>query len=123
MFFCRYNIIKRKHEFTIIQRKNIYQSVKVCRTQNFCICIDVNTKYAGKECDKLYEVLSTLKNKKLKINNILVEKYKDMLEYANFEPDYYSRTSTGIYKSGHNSIRLLKWLACYDRSYYGIYFL
>ena len=43
-----------------------------------------------------------------------------MLENPNFEQDYWSRTASGIYKIGHNSIRLLKWLIYYDRSYYDI---
>ena len=32
---------------------------------------------------------STLKNKKLKMNNILIEKYKNMLEISDFEQDYW----------------------------------
>ena len=59
-----------------------------------------------------------MKNKNLKINNILIEKYKDILENPNFEQDYWSRTAKGIYKIGHDSIRLMKWLFYYDRSYY-----
>ena len=34
-----------------------------------------------------------------------------MLENPTFEQDYWSRTAKGIYKKGHDSIRLLKWLA------------
>ena len=33
---------------------------------------------------------------KLKINNILIEKYKDMIINTDFERDYWSRTATGI---------------------------
>ena len=40
-----------------------------------------------------------------------------MLESPDFEQEYYSRTATGIYKCGHDSIRLMKWLVYYD-SYY-----
>ena len=46
-----------------------------------------------------------IKNKKLKTNNILIEKYKDMFMNPNFEQDYWSRTAEGIYKIGHDSIR------------------
>ena len=53
---------------------------------------------------KLYEGLSTLRNKKLKINNTLFEKFKDMSENPDFEQDYWSRTAEGIYKIGHDSI-------------------
>ena len=67
---------------------------------------------------KILEVLSTFKNKKIKINNILIEKYKDMLENPNFEKNHYSKISTGIYKTTHDSIRLKKWICYCDRSQY-----
>ena len=34
------------------------------------------------------------------------------------EQNHCSRTAEGIYKIGHDSFRLLKWLAYYDRSFY-----
>ena len=74
--------------------------------------------YDGKDYDEIYKVLSTLKNKKLKINNILIEKYKIMLENPDFEQNYWSRTAKSIYKIGHDSIRLMKWICYYDRSFY-----
>ena len=61
----------------------------------FCICLDII--YEGDDYDKIYEVLSSLKNKKLKINNILIEKYKDMSENSDFEQNYWSKTANGIY--------------------------
>ena len=50
--------------------------------------------------------------------NILIEKYRNMLETPDFEQDCWSRPAKGIYKIGHDSIRLLKWICYYDRSYY-----
>ena len=41
-----------------------------------------------------------------------------MLETPNIEQNYWSRTAIGIYEIGHDNIRLLKWLACYDRSFH-----
>ena len=41
-----------------------------------------------------------------------------MLENPDFEQNNFSITSTGIYKIGHDSIRLMKWICFYDRSYY-----
>ena len=41
-----------------------------------------------------------------------------MLENPDFQQDNWSRTAIGIYKIGQNSIRLLKWLAYYERFYY-----
>ena len=84
----------------------------------FSICVDVYKIYEGDDFDKINEVLSTLKNKKLKRNNILTEKYKNMLENPDFEQNHYSITSTGIYKIGRDSIRLRKWICYFDRSYY-----
>ena len=42
--------------------------------KKICIFIDVWKIYEGDDYEKIYEVLSTLKNKKLKINNVLIEK-------------------------------------------------
>ena len=41
-----------------------------------------------------------------------------MLENHVFEQNYYSRTADGVYKLGHDSIRLGNWLTYYDISYY-----
>ena len=119
-FSCNYVVSKRKNELSKIQRKkiNFINRLKYAEQKIFCICIDVYKIYEGDDYDEIYKVLSTLKNKKLKISNILIGKYKDMLENSNFEQNRYSITSTGIYKKGHDSIRLMKWICYYDRSYY-----
>ena len=41
-----------------------------------------------------------------------------MLENPDFEQDYWSKTAESIYKNGHESFRLRKWLAYYNRSLY-----
>ena len=46
----------------------------------FCICIEVYKIYEESEFDKILEALSELRNKKLKINDILIGKYKNMNE-------------------------------------------
>ena len=92
--------------------------MKYAEVKIFSICVDLYEIYEGVDYDKIYEVLTTLKNKKLKINNILIEKYKDLLENPNFEQNRYSITSTVIYKIGHDCIRLMKWICYYDRSFY-----
>ena len=74
----------------------------------FIFLIDIYKIYEGGEYNKIYEVLSTLKNKNLKINNILIEKFKIMLENFDFEQNYSSKTAIGIYKIGHDSIQLMK---------------
>ena len=118
-FSCGYNVNKRKHELSKIQRKkiNFINRLKYAEVKLFCICIDVYKIYEGDHYDEIYKILSTLKNKKLKINNTLIEIYKDMIQNPNFEQNKYSLTSTGIYKIGYDSIRLMKWICYYDRSY------
>ena len=70
------------------------------------------TKYGGNGYDKTYEFSSTLKNKKLKINIILNENYKEMVENPDFEQNHYSKTSTAVYRIGQDSVKLMKWI-CY----------
>ena len=70
---CGYNVIKRKHELSKIQRKKIFNNrLNYAEQKIFCNCIDVYKIYEGNDYDKIFEVLATLKNKKLKINNILI---------------------------------------------------
>ena len=117
---CGYNINKRKNELSKIQRKqiNFINRLKYAEVKIFSTCVDIYKIYEGDDYDKIYEVLSTLNNKKLKINNILIEIYEDMLRNPNFEQNKYSITSTGIHRIGHDSIRLLKWICYCDRSFY-----
>ena len=91
--------------------------IKYAEVNIFSICTDLYKIYEGNDYDKMFEVLSTLQYKELKIKNILVEKYKNMIENPDFEQDYWSRTAEGIYKIGHDSIRLLKYICYYDISY------
>ena len=119
-FSCGFNVNKRKHELSKIQRKkiNFINRLKYAEQNFFCICIDLYLIYDPNDSDEIFKVLSTLKKKKLKINNILIEKYKNILGNSDFEQNYWSRTAKGIYKIGHDSIRLMKFIWYYDRSYY-----
>ena len=116
---CGYNVNKRKHELSKIQRKkiNFIHGLKYAEVKTFSICVDVYKIYDGNGYDKIFGVLSKSK-KNLKINNILIEKYKIMLENSDFEQNFWSRTAQGVYRIAHDSIRLMKWICYYDRSYY-----
>ena len=96
-----FKLIKRKHELSKIQRKkiNFINRLKNAEQQIFCICLVVYKIYEGNDYDKIYEVLSTLKIEKLKINDILIEKYKNMLENFDFEQDYWSKQQKVFTKS------------------------
>ena len=74
-FSCGLNVNKRKHELSKIQRKkiNFINRLKYAEVKIFSICVEVYKTFEGDDFDKKYEVLSTLKNKKLKIKNILLE--------------------------------------------------
>ena len=112
------NVTKTKHELSKIQRTkvNFINRIKFAEKKNFCGCIDVYKIYEGIDYDKIHKVLSTLKNKKLKIKNILIEECKDIFQNPEFEQNYYIRTAEGIYKNGHNSYKLMKSLVYFDRS-------
>ena len=117
---CGHNVNKRKNELSKIQRKkiNFINRLKYAEQKIFCICIDVYKIYECNDYDEIYKILSTLKNKKIKIDNTLIEIFKDTLKNPNFEQNKYSLNSSGIYKIGHDSIRLMKWICYYDRFYY-----
>ena len=68
-FSCGYNVSKRKHELSKIQRNriNFINRFKYAEVKIFSICVDVYEIYEGDDFDEIYKVLSTLKNKKLKI--------------------------------------------------------
>ena len=119
-FSCGYNVNKRKNKLSKIQRKkiNFINRSKYAEVKIFSICVDLYKIYEDDDYDEIYKVLSTLNNKKLKINKTLIEIYKDMLKNADFEQNYWSRTSSGIYKTGDDSVRLMKFICYYDRSYY-----
>ena len=76
---CGYNVIKRKHELSKIPRKKFIfrKRLKYAEHKLFCICVDVHNLLEGDDSNKIYEVFSTLKIKKLKINEIWIEKHKD----------------------------------------------
>ena len=86
-FSCGYNVIKRKNELSKKQRRktNFVIRLKYAELKIFCICVDVYKIIESNDYDKIYEVLSTLRNKKLKINDFLIEKNKDMSEKSDFE--------------------------------------
>ena len=84
---CGYNVNKRKHELSKIQRKkiNFIIGLKYAEVKIFSICVDVYKIYEGDNYDEIYKILSTLKNKKLKINNNIIEIYKNMLRNPNLD--------------------------------------
>ena len=65
-FSCGFNVNKRKHELSKIQRKkiNFINRLKYAEVKIFSINVDVYKIYEGDDYDKIFEVLSTFKNKK-----------------------------------------------------------
>ena len=75
LFSCGYNVAKRKHELSKIQRKkkNFINRLKYAEVKYFSISVDVYKIYESDDYDEIYKVLSTLKNQKIKINNNIIE--------------------------------------------------
>ena len=90
-FSCGFNVHKRKNELSKIQREknNFINRLKYAEQKMFCLCMEVYQIYEGNDYKKIFQVLSKLKNIKLKINNILIEKYKSFLESSEFEQNYW----------------------------------
>ena len=64
---CGYNVIKRKHELSKLQRKKIIfiNRIKYAEHKLFCICVEVYKIHEGDDFDNIYKVFSEL-NIKLK---------------------------------------------------------
>ena len=61
-FSCGYNVNKRKHEISKLQRKKIFiNRIKYAEVKYFSISVDIYKVYESNDFDKLFEVLSTLK--------------------------------------------------------------
>ena len=73
-FSCGYNVNKRKHELSKVQRKkiNFINRLKYAGVKIFSICVDLYKTYDGIDYGEIFKVLTTLKNKKLKINDTLI---------------------------------------------------
>ena len=74
---------------------NFSNQLNYAEHKKFRIFIDVYQINEGDNFDKIYEALSELKNKQLKINIIPIEKYKDMKETPDFEQDCCSISAIG----------------------------
>ena len=112
--------MKQNREPTKIQRKKLCQSIGICWKKKLCMCILVSIFYESYDIEKL-NAWSTKVEKGKKFINELVEKYKKMDK--DFEQNYCSRTTKGIYRVEVEYIRLMKWMASYDKYYENISFL
>ena len=63
---CNYNVVKRKHELSKIQRQrtNFINRLEYAEVKKFSICVDLYKIYDSDNCDEIFEILSSLKNKK-----------------------------------------------------------
>ena len=58
-FSCGFNVYKRKHELSKIQRtkNNFINRLKYAEVKKFSICVDVYKIYEGNDYDEIYKVL------------------------------------------------------------------
>ena len=118
---CGYNVNNKNstHKNTAKKRQILLPKKNMLNGKKF-ICIDVYLLYEDDDFQIFFEKLSELKGNKLKIKDELTEKYKNVSEFPNFGQEYYSKTAKGIYKIGVDSIKLGKWVVCYDKQYENI---
>ena len=64
-FSCGFNVNKRKHELSKIQRKkiNFINRLKYAEQKIFSICIDLYRIYEGDDYNEVFKSSSTLKTK------------------------------------------------------------
>ena len=74
---------------------------------------DVYKRNEGESFNESLNILSTLRKKKLKSQNELAERKRSMIK--EFEQNRDSRTASGIFRIGHDRIRISKYMAHFDR--------
>ena len=79
-YFCNYNIMKQNHELTLTQRKRLKFSsrLKYAEKKLIVFASDVMQIYDGEDYNRMLEVLSQIKNKKLNIKKDLIKYYNEM---------------------------------------------
>ena len=112
--FCIYNIIKQNHELTLTQRKRLTFSLrlKYAGKKINCICFDVIQLYNGENYDKMLDVLSKLRNNKLKIKKQLIDIYKNMP--PEFQQTEFLKSAKRIYKISYDCNRFMIYLCRYN---------
>ena len=108
LFFMR----KKRFETRNLQnltKKNFINRLIYSEERIICICIDVYGIFECEDLNKIFEVLSRLKNKKVNTE----EFENDIIMVEGFEQNHYSRAEKIIYNIGHH-IRLLKCMAYYE---------
>ena len=113
-YFCKYNIIKQKHELTLSQRKKLTfaSRIKYAEQKLITIAIEIIQIYDGEDYNKMFEVLSQIKKKKLNIKKDFIKYYNEM--DSNYQQTQISLSQKNIYKISCESIRLMKFLCQKD---------
>ena len=105
---CNAKAIKPKRKLTKLQRKrraNFSNRFKYAELKISVIFMDVMQLYRESNPNLIAATLLLLKKSKLNFNNILFEKYNNLLNYDSNIAD-----ANGVWLYGYEALRLVKWL-------------
>ena len=105
---CNAKAIKPKRKLTKLQRKrlaNFSNRFKYAELKISVICMDVMQLYRESNPNLIAAILLLLKKSKLNFNNILFEKYNNLLNYDSNNVD-----ANGVWLYGYEALRLVNWL-------------
>ena len=91
---------------------NFFNRLKCAEKKTLCICVEIYKICEGEVLNEKSENLSKFKFEKWNLKNIIIEKFKKTEPFS--EQEFFLRTAKGVYRSGHDSIRLNKWTARLD---------
>ena len=109
---CEIKVINQKRNLTKIQRKRLAKfsnRFKYAELKISVICMDVMQIYRGSNLNLIAATLLLLKKSKINLNDILFEKYCNML-YCLEVVEAASADAKGIWRYGYEALRLVKWL-------------
>ena len=107
---CNAKAIKQKRELTKIQRKRkakFSNRFKHAELKTSVICMVVMQIYCGSSESLIATTLLLLKKSKLNFNNIIFEKYCNMLDNLGSSVVLDAK---GVWVYGYEALRLVKWL-------------
>ena len=107
---CKAKVIKQKRNLTKIQRKReakFSNRFKYAELKISVICMDVMQIYRGSILNLIAATLLLLKKSKLNFNEIIFEKYCNMIDNLGSSVVLDAK---GVWVFGYEALRLVKWL-------------
>ena len=94
---------------------NFVNRLKHAQHKTFCNCIHISNFFEGDDLENMVVCLTSVKNRKLYIKNVLIGKKQKLLKKFWLRTSFLFKTTKSVHQIELNSARSLKWTGCYDK--------